>query len=363
MRITRLSSTLLATPLKQPIRTAIHRFDKVYHVVVKIETDSGLSGTGLLFAQSAVQGRLFQAALDVFEDKIIGEDPLMVEAVWQKLWKAMNFLGNSGVTIFAQSAIDTALWDIVGKDAGKPLCQLLGQYTRALPVYASDGLWLSYTIPELVEEARRFVGQGFKAIKIRIGAARLEDDVRRVEAVREAVGPDIKLIADANQGWDAATAIKFGRAVSEANLYWLEEPVPYYDVAATAAIAAALDTPLATGETEYTYLGFSRLAQEKAADIWMPDLQRVGGITGLAKVIRLAEVHNIAVTPHLFPEISIHLAVCAPTCSIIEYVSWWDALFAPNKKPLLEEGMLSPGSEPGLGIEIPNEIMENYRVK
>ncbi len=362
MRITKLTSVLLATPLKQPIRTAIHRFDQVYHVVVKVETDSGLYGTGLLFAQSVGQGRLFQAALTAFEDKVVGEDPLMVEAIWQKLWKAMNFLGNSGVAIFAQSAIDTALWDIVGKAAGMPLCQLLGQNVRALPVYASDGLWLSYSVEELVTEAHSFVERGFTAIKIRIGSARLEDDIKRVRAVREAVGPDIKLIADANQGWDALTAIKFGRAVAETDLFWLEEPVPYYDLAASAAVAAALDTALATGETEYTYLGFARLAQEKAADIWMPDLQRVGGISGLLKITRLAEVYNLPVTPHLFPEVSIHVAVCAPTCKITEYVSWWDCLFEEETKPRLVDGYLSPGTAPGLGLEITARTIEAYRV-
>jgi L-alanine-DL-glutamate epimerase-like enolase superfamily enzyme len=362
MRITRLSSLLLATPLKQPIRTAIHRFDRVYHVVLTIETDSGPSGTGLLFAQSAVQGRLFQATLATFEDLVVGEDPLMVEAIWQKLWKAMNFLGNSGVTIFAQSAIDTALWDIVGKVAGMPLCQLLGQNVASLPVYASDGLWLSYSRAELVSEARSFVDRGFTAIKIRIGSAKLSDDIERVRLVREAVGPDIKLIADANQGWDAATAIRFGRAVEDADLHWLEEPVPYYNLVASAAVAAALDTPLATGETEYTYLGFARLAQEKAADIWMPDLQRAGGISGLLKITRLAEVYNLPVTPHLFPEVSIHVAVCAPTCKIIEYVSWWDCLFEEESKPRLVNGYLSPGTAPGLGLEITERTIETYRV-
>jgi L-alanine-DL-glutamate epimerase-like enolase superfamily enzyme len=362
MRITGLSSVLLATPLKQPIRTAIHRFDRVYHVIVKVETDSGLQGTGLLFAQSAAQGKLFQAALAAFEDKVVGENPLMVEAVWQKLWKAMNFLGNSGVAVFAQSAIDTALWDIVGKAAGLPLCQLLGQNVENLPVYASDGLWLSYSLEELVAEAHSFVAQSFRAIKIRIGSAHLEDDIKRVRAVREAIGPDVKLIADANQGWDAATAIKFGRAVTECDLYWLEEPVPYYDLAASARVTAALDTPLATGESEYTYLGFARLAQEQAANIWMPDLQRVGGISGLLKIIRLAEVYNIPVTPHLFPEVSIHVAVCAPTCIITEYVSWWDGLFEAEGRARLVSGHLQPGTGPGLGLEIADRTIEAYRV-
>ncbi len=249
MKISKLSSVVLATPLRQPIRTAIHSFERVYHVVLTVETDSGLIGNGFLFAQSVPQARLFQAAIAVFEDKVLGEDPFMTEAVWQKLWKAMNFIGNSGVSIFALTAIDTALWDIVGKAANLPLYRLLGQHVRSMPVYASHGLWLGTATKDLPAEARGYVSQGFKILKIRVGLPRLEDDVARVMAIREAVGPDIGLICDANQGWDAATTLKFGRLVAPANLYWLEEPVPYYDFTATAAIAAALDTPLATGET------------------------------------------------------------------------------------------------------------------
>lgn len=352
MQITSVTSRVIATPLEQPILTAIHSFERVYHVVVEVETDEGLTGTGLLFAQSAAQGKLFQAALALFEDKVIGENPLMIEAIWQKLWKAMNFIGNSGVSIFALSAIDTALWDILGKSANMPVYRLLGQHAKAIPVYASQGLWLGTALPALIEEARSYVARGFKVIKIRVGLARLEDDVERVLAVQEAVGPGVRLIADANQGWDAPTAIRFGRLVASANLYWLEEPVPYYDLTASAAIAAALDTPLATGETEYTYLGFARLGQQQAADIWMPDLQRIGGITGWQKVARVAEGFNLPVSPHLFPEISLHLALSTPNCPILEYVNWWEPLLDNEGGPKLVDGYLVPGDQPGLGLHI-----------
>jgi len=140
MLVTQINSFLLATPLKQPIRTAIHNFAQVYHVVVEIETDEGLKGTGFLFAQSAAQGKLFQATLELFKPLVLQEDPLMVEHIWQKIWKAANFIGNSGVSIFGLSAIDTALWDIMGKVAGLPLYKLLGAKAKAVPVYASGGL-------------------------------------------------------------------------------------------------------------------------------------------------------------------------------------------------------------------------------
>lgn len=365
MKITRISSTLLATPLRQPIRTAIHNFERVYHLVLQVETDSGPTGTGLLFAQTAPQGRLFQAAIATFEDKLVGEDPLMTEALWQKLWKAMNFIGNSGVSIFALSAIDTALWDIVGKEARRPLYRLLGQCASAIQVYASQGLWLGTSPDDLIKEVQDYVARGFKVIKIRVGSVKLEDDLRRVKLVQEAAGPDIRFIADANQGWDANTAIRFGRLLESAgiNLLWLEEPVPYYDLTASASVAAALDTPLATGESEYTYLGFARLAQERAADIWMPDLQRVGGNTGWQKVARLAEGANLPVSPHLFPEISLHLALAASNCKILEYVDWWEALLAEEERPRLIDGNLAPTDQPGLGLNISAKTLEKYRLE
>jgi L-alanine-DL-glutamate epimerase-like enolase superfamily enzyme len=362
MQITRVNSHLLATPLKQPIRTAIHNFSQVYHVIVELETDAGIKGTGCLFAQSAAQGRLFQAALELFEPLIINEDPLQIESIWQKIWKAANFIGNSGVSIFALSAIDTALWDITGKSANEPLYKVLGAKYSAMPVYASGGLWLGSSLEEIINEGYSYVMQGFQALKIRIGQPRLEDDIRRVLALREVLGPEIKIIADANQGWDADTAIKFGQAVAEANLYWLEEPVPYYDLESSARIAAALDMPLATGETEYTYLGFSRLAAEKAADIWMPDLQRVGGITGWHKIATLAKKHDIPISPHLFPEISVHLALAAPTCRIQEHVDWWEALLDEPNRPRLVKGQLYPTELAGTGFAVSLQTIEKYRV-
>ncbi len=330
--------------------------------MLQVETDSGLSGTGFLFAQSAPQGRLFQAAIANFEDKLLGEDPLMTEAIWQKLWKAMNFIGNSGVSIFALSAIDTALWDIVGKEAGRPLYRLLGQCATSIPVYASQGLWLGTSPDGLVKEVADYIARGFKTIKIRVGSARLEDDVARVKLVQEAAGPNIRFIADANQGWDTNTSIRFGRLLEEAgiNLVWLEEPVPYYDLVASTAIAAALDTPLATGETEYTYLGFARLAQERAADIWMPDLQRVGGISGWQKVAHLAESYNLPVSPHLFPEISLHLALAAPNCKILEYVDWWEPLIEEEERPQLVDGCLIAPTQSGVGFTVLNKTLEKY---
>lgn len=363
MKITEVSSTLLAIPLKTPIKTAIHYFGYFYHVVVEVQTDTELRGTGLLFTPNLPQAKLFQAAVDSFKELVIGEDPLMVEGVWQKLWKSMNWIGNSGISIFAQSAIDTALWDITGKAAGMPLYQMFGAKASSVPVYASSGLWLGSSVEELVEEAQRFVAEGYGLVKMRLGRPTLEEDLARVQAVREAIGPNIKLMADANQGWNVPTAIRFGKAAAPFNLYWFEEPIPYYDVEGSAAIAAALDTTLASGETEY-YVGFGRLAKEKAADLWMPDLQRVGGLSGWRKIAALGESYNLPVSPHIFPEATLHAALAAGSCQLIEYVNWWEPLFEDqDDRPRLVKGRLEAGTRPGLGFSVSPQTIEKYRVK
>jgi L-alanine-DL-glutamate epimerase-like enolase superfamily enzyme len=247
------------------------------------------------------------------------------------------------------SAIDTALWDIAGKAAGKPLYQLLGGYRSEIEAYASQGLWLHNTPDELAEEARTFVEQGFRGVKMRLGKPNPLEDLERVRIVREAVGPDVVLMVDVNQVWDAKTAIRMGRELEEFNLFWIEEPVPAHDLSASAEVRAALATPICTGETNYTHLEFRRLLETKAADILMPDLMRMGGITGWVKVAHLCQAHNVPVTPHLFMEVSAHLAGACPNAIWQEYQPWWMDCF---KEPIrFADGKLLLSDRPGLGLE------------
>ena len=267
-------------------------------------------------------------------------------------------LGRAGAVTIAMSAIDTALWDIAGKALGRPVWQLLGGEARSIPVYAS-GLFLSDSIDMIVAEAKAYVASGFRAIKMRCGAADWREDIARVEAVRDAVGADFTLLVDVVQGWTVERALKVGRELDRFNLTYIEDPIAFDDLDGMAQIAAALDTPIAAGENDYGLRGFRRLFERGAVDIPMLDLQRVGGISTWMQVAAMASAWGKPVVPHVFHEISVHLLAAVPTALFLEYVPWWDVLFVET--PKLVDGGMRPPEAPGLGLAFDPDAIERYR--
>jgi len=219
------------------------------------------------------------------------------------------------------------LWDIAGKAAGMPLYRLLGGARDRMPAYHSGGLWLDRDIDALAREAQDMVAQGFKAVKMRLGMPAPGQDIERVRAVRAAIGPDVRLMADANQGLNEAQAIRLGRALEEYDLAWLEEPLPAWDLEGVARVAAALDTPIASGETEYTRYGFRQMLALRSADVLMPDLQRSGGVSEFMRIGHLAESHDVPVSSHLFPETSIQVLGALSNAIYLEYMPWFSSLY------------------------------------
>ena len=305
MKITGIRTMTADVPLAEPVITAIHDVRSIGYVLVFVDTDAEVTGEGHLFSLPARHLAPLEAMIAVLGRSLVGEDAHRVEGIWHKLWTEVNFVGHKGVTLFALSALDMALWDARGKALGQPVHRLLGSCRDSVPAYHSGGLWLSRSQDELVAEAKSFLKQGFRAMKMRLGKPRWQEDVERAEAIRDAIGPDIRLMADANQGFDVTHALRLGRALESVNLDWFEEPVPAYDVAGHAALAAALDTPIATGETEYTRYGFRPLIEAKAADVLMPDLGRVGGVTEFMRVGHMAQAWDLPVSPHLYSEPSL----------------------------------------------------------
>jgi L-alanine-DL-glutamate epimerase-like enolase superfamily enzyme len=225
---------------------------------------------------------------------------------------------------------------------------MLGGARDRVPAYHSGGLWLSYPERALIEEAQAFVAAGFKAMKMRLGNADPAVDIARVRAVRNAVGPDVKLMADANQGLNENQAIRLGRALEAFDLTWFEEPLPAWDVEGLARVAAALDTPIASGETEYTRYGFRRMLELRSADVLMPDLQRVGGVSEFMRVGHMAESHDVPVSSHLFPETSIQVLGALANASYLEYMPWFSALY--NEKLEFDNGDALVPERPGFGF-------------
>ena len=360
MRIINLETTKVLVPFEKPIRTAIHDIRGVGCVLVRLDSDAEVSGEGILFTFDRGMLDALAAVVKSLSTQAIGEDPFHVERIWRAMWRAINFHGHEGLTIFALSAIDTACWDLIGKSLEKPLHHVFGACRDTVPAYASGGLWHSLDRTELVEEAKGFVAQGFRAMKIRVGKPDIAEDVARVEAVRAGVGDAIALMADANQGLDVDHAIRLGRALAPFDLTWFEEPVPAYDLDGHARIAAALDTPLASGETVYTGRGIKAMIEARAADILMPDLQRIGGPSEFRRAAALAAAAGLPVSPHVFTEQSLSLAGALDNVCYVEHMPWFQPLYT-ERLELIEGELLIP-DRPGLGFTFDPEAIKRFRV-
>lgn len=358
MKVTAVETRPLHLPLDQPIGSALGEIRGFGCILVTLRTDAGITGENLVFTLNDRRTAVLRRMVDELADLIVGQDAGHIQKFWARAWKDINFLGHQGVTVVGISAIDGALWDALGKAAGLPLYRLLGGAQDRVPAYHSGGLWLSRSIPELVAEAEGFARQGFTAMKMRLGLGPARD-LERVAAVRRALGPDIRLMADANQGLTEAQAIRLGRGLEEFDLTWFEEPLPAWDLDGLARVAAALDTPIASGETEYTRYGFRRMLELRSADVLMPDLQRVGGVSEFMRVGHMAASHDVPVSSHLFPETSLQLLGALSNACFLEYMPWFSPLY--NERLEFEAGQAVLPERPGWGFTFDEKAIARLR--
>jgi L-alanine-DL-glutamate epimerase-like enolase superfamily enzyme len=361
MKITKLRTVQVEIPLQRPMITAIHETHSVGCVLVYLESDEGLTGENYVFTLNSDRLNVFDCMIRSLAHHVVGQDPHYVERMWDAMWREINPIGHEGITISAISALDTACWDLIGKAAGQPLYKLFGACRDEINAYASSGLWLSQSRNELVAEAKTFLDQGFRAMKIRLGKARMEEDIDRVAAVREAIGRDVELLADANQAFTAHHAIRLGRRLEEFAVAWIEEPVHACDLGGHAAVAAALNMPVASGETAYTRYGMRAILEARAADILMPDLQRIGGLSEFRRAASLASAFHVPISTHIFPEQSLSIAGSTTNCISLEHVSWFSSLYREKMKIL--DGKISMPQGPGLGFTFDPEVVDRYRVR
>ena len=348
MKITKLETQIVNLPLPKPIKTAIHDMRSVGCVLLRLRTDEGLTGEAYLFTLNGVRLKAFDEMLRGFKDLVIGRDPHHVTGIWEDIWAEINPTGHKGVTISALSVIDTACWDLIGKAAEKPLHHIFGACREQIPTYASSGLWLSASIVDLQSQAQNFLNQGFTAMKIRLGSPAPADDIARVQAVRDVVGSETGLLVDLNQGLSPKAAIRLGRDLEAFNLIWIEEPVAAYDLEGHARVTAALHTPIASGETEYTRFGMQAMIEKKACDILMPDLQRIGGLTEMRRVAALAHAHNLPISTHFFTHESLSIGGSAANCISVEHIDWFAPLF--NEPVEISKGEILIPQRPGTGF-------------
>jgi L-alanine-DL-glutamate epimerase-like enolase superfamily enzyme len=327
-------------------------------VLLQLETDQGLIGESYVFTLNGARLKALHEMLRGFMHQVEGRDPHDVGVIGQAMWEEMNPIGHKGFSIAALTAIDTACWDLIGKAAEQPLHRLFGACRDRVSTYASGGLWLSQAIDDCVSEAAGFIAAGFRAMKIRVGSPSIHVDVERVRAIRDAIGPDIELLADANQAFNVKQAIRLGRELEAFELSWLEDPVAYQDLHGCAEVRRALVTPVAAGETEYTRYGMRDILAARAVDVLMPDLQRMGGLSEMRRSCALAAAHDIPVSTHLFTEHSLCIAGAEPNCISVEHMPWVAPLFRESMD--IRDGMIEIPDRPGTGFSFDAEAIRRF---
>lgn len=354
-----------ATPVEVPLNFVLGTSQDVLRAVplllVDVETDEGVTGRAWLFCYVRAAAAAIVAILSEVENLTKGAavDPA---ALWAKLAQRFTLMGVQGVVCMAMSAFDSACWDALAVATGEPLCRLLGAEPRPIPAYNSCGLGLMDDLSALAAEAERLLAAGdFHAVKLRLGYPTLERDIAAVETVRKRVGPDVKLMVDYNQALSLEEALTRGRALDAEDIFWLEEPIRHDDYAGCARLARALTTPIQIGENFLLPAGMRVALEQGKPDYVMPDLERIGGITGWREAAALAAVNSVRMSSHLFPEVSAHLLAATPTCHFLEYMDWANVLL---REPLaIAGGHAVIPQRPGNGMIWDDDAVARYRMR
>lgn len=336
-----------AEPNPKPIRDALQSLPGSGSVRVVVTTDADVSGSGDIYFGRIAGAPDALAALVEHELKplVLGTDAELVRATHEAMLRETEYHGSFGLAMFGIAAVDTALWDCLGKARGAPCWQLWGGVHERIPAYAMVG-WLNYTDDEVQRICAQAVEQGFRAVKIKVGYPTLEEDVARVKTVREAIGDDIGLMVDANQALTTPEAIRRGRAFQDLGCRWWEEPIPADDVDGYARLADALDIPVATGENLYTKADFARFLRRDAVDIIQPDLRRAGGPTALLEIGMMADAFRRPYASHGGEAAHLNVMASLPNAHYLE-----TGLIGPGSPLKLADGCVSVPTGPGFGWE------------
>jgi L-alanine-DL-glutamate epimerase-like enolase superfamily enzyme len=386
MKISDIRTIPISCPVDPPYASAAGVQARRGALLVEVETDDGIVGIG----ESGPGGGVTRAMIEQhLKPMLVGQDPLLIEGLWQKMFARTRQFGRRGVVMHAISGIDMALWDIAGKVAKMPVYRLLGACRDRVEAYASGGFYQEgKSAADLAAEAEGYRARGFKGMKMKVGRNPTtgthlrellgnaefcevdpSEDIARVAAVRQALGPRAKLMVDANCAWSPAMAIAMGRAMEPYNLFWIEEPVATDDIDGSAAVADALATAIAGYETEVGLYGFRELIDRNAVDIVQLDLAWAGGFSEGRRIAAYAHARHKMVAPHAFAGAvllmaSLHFAASIPNGLDLE----WDQNPNAIREELLKEplrlepdGTVRLPERPGLGIELDRAAVERYR--
>lgn len=354
-KIAKLDVHLVSTRISAGYTDATRKVEMVGYVVVRVTTDQGLEGIGLTYHEVGGEATR-ELILRNMAPKLIGRDPLETEAIWQEFFHYLRGVGRKGLMYGALSAVDIALWDLKGKIVDLPLYRLLGGNRTKIPVYASGG-WTSFSDDQLVDEMKGMVAQGYKAVKFKVGVeggTNPRRDVERVRKVREALGPTIDILVDANNCFDAATGVQLANRIREYDIFLFEEPVFADDIPGLAKFKRGTDIPLGTGEHEYTKFGVRDLLLHDAVDIVQVDGARVGGYTEMLKAAALTQAWNVKFAPHAMENIHLNLAGAVPNTLFLERLIMFEEITARTFRnaPVPVDGFMEIPDLPGLGLEL-----------
>ena len=353
-------STPVEVPLNFVLGTSQGALRQVPLLLIDLETEEGVTGRCYLFCYLRAAAPAIASVLREVEAQTKGER-LLPGVLWDKLARRFALIGVQGIVRMALAGFDVAAWDAAAIAAGVPLASLLGAKPRPIAAYNSCGLGLTDDLGGLAEEAEKLLTGGFRAVKLRLGYPTLTQDLAAVRAVRKRIGETVRLMVDYNQALSADDALVRGRALDAEGIYWLEEPIRHDDYAGAARLSRELKTPIQLGENFSLPAAMALALEQKAADYAMPDLERIGGVTGWRQAAELAAVNRIEMSSHLFPEVSAHLLAATPTCHFLEYVDWADVLVeAPLK---IADGKAIVPERPGNGLTWNKDAVERYRIR
>jgi mandelate racemase len=353
-------ATPVEVPLNYVLGTSMGAVRRAPLLLVDLETEEGVTGRAYLFCYVAAAAAGIAGILGEVERLTKGE-AVAPAALWDKLARRFTLIGVQGIVRMAMAGFDTACWDALAVAAGLPLARFLGAEPRPIPAYNSCGLGLMDDLGALAAEAEALLQGGFGAVKLRLGYPTLAADIAAVRAVRKRIGGAVKLMVDYNQALSVEDALARGQALDNEDIFWFEEPIRHDDYAGAARLAHALKVPVQIGENFSLPAAMSVALDAGAADYVMPDLERIGGVTGWREAAAIAEARKVPMSSHLFPEVSAHLLAATPTCHFLEYVDWANVLV---QEPLvIADGKALVPERPGNGLVWDEQAVKRLRME
>jgi len=350
MKVRSVDVRQIRLPIQPEIVSAVGSVGHIGCILVAISAGDGVQGENVLFTLNDRFSHPLAQLVRELGATLVGQQIDNPTGTWDALQRTLGFFGVKGFSTMAIGALDGALWDLRGKACGRSISALIGRRHDQVKVYDSGGLWLHNTEAELAAYAQASLRNGFRALKLRLGAPTLQEDVRRIGALAQAVGGQAMLMADANQCYAEPVAIEAGAALQAHGYAWYEEPSDQLDLQAARRIRQALNIPIATGENCYSRFDAQAVVASECAQIFMPDLQRIGGVTEFHRAMAVAEAADWALSSHLFPEYSLQLLGTAQGPPVLEHVAWFSGLF--KQRIEIGDGFARVPDRPGWGFEL-----------